>query len=72
FYTAANIDRVRANLGMPTAPVHPLGGLSNQSSVVDVQRFVWASKERGAIGGGLYDDMISTPEQYVAIGPFRG
>lgn len=71
FYTAVNIDLVRANLGMPAAPVHPIGGLSNQSSVVDVQRFVWASKERGAIGGGLYDDMISTPEQYVAITPFR-
>ncbi|MGH9186079.1 MAG: hypothetical protein ACRD0U_09740, partial [Acidimicrobiales bacterium] len=35
-YTAANIDRVRANLGQPGAAVHTIGGIGDASSEADV------------------------------------
>ena len=71
-YTTENIDRIRTNLNNPNAPIHAIGGLSNTSSIDDVNRFVFGAKLRGAYGGGLYDDMISTADQYRALAPFRG
>lgn len=68
-YTAENIDRLRAHLGDPAAAVHPVGGESNAATPDEIRGFVWAAQERGAIGGGLYDDMISTPEQYALLAP---
>ena len=54
-YTAENIDRLRANLGLPAAPVHPIGGIGDQTSVADVDGFHRAATERGSLGGSLYD-----------------
>ena len=68
-YTAENIDRVRANLGQPNAVVHPIGGLSDTATSAQIGCFVLAAAERGAIGGSLYDDMISTVEQYGQLAP---
>lgn len=68
-YTIENIDRMRTNLGRPDAIVHPVGGLSDAATTAEVAAFVQASVDRGAIGGGLYDDMISTAEQYTLLAP---
>lgn len=68
-YTRENIDRLRASLGMPTATVHPVGGLSDAATAHDVAGFVQAANEKGAIGGGLYDDAISSVEQYRQLAP---
>ena len=68
-YTRENIDRVRADLGDPNAAVHPVGGLSDTATLAEIDGFVQAANERGAIGGGIYDDMISTPEQYSHLAP---
>jgi len=68
-YTAENIDRVRANLGDPNAVVGPIGGLSDAATPTEIDGFVRASVERGAIGGGLYDDAISSAGQYAQLGP---
>ena len=54
-YTAENIDRMRANLGLPAAPVHPIGGIGDKTTVADVEAFHRAAAERGALGGSLYD-----------------
>jgi len=68
-YTTANIDRVRANLGDPNAVVHAVGGLSDTATAADIAGFVQASVERGAIGASLYDDMISSTDQYGQLAP---
>ena len=54
-YTAGNIDRIRANTGLPNAIVHPIGGIGDATTPDDVNRMVTAAHERGAIGGSLYD-----------------
>ena len=55
--------------GNPTATVHPVGGLSDGATDHDIDGFVQAANEKGAIGGGLYDDAISTAAQYGRLGP---
>lgn len=70
-YTRENIDRVRNNIGNPTAAVHPIGGLSDAATDHDVDGFVQAANERGAIGAGLYDDAISSTGQYDRLAPMR-
>ena len=54
-YTAENIDRVRANLGLPEAPVHALGGIGDQTAPEQVDQMLMAAAERRALGGSLYD-----------------
>jgi hypothetical protein len=54
-YTAANIDRVRAHIGRPEAPVHPIGGIADAFGPEQVTGMAQAAAERGAIGGSLYD-----------------
>jgi hypothetical protein len=70
-YTAENIDRLRADLGMRDAYVHAIGGISNDISLTDVDGFVRAARERGAIGASLYDDNAGTPDQYAHLAPMR-
>lgn len=54
-YTAVNIDRVRAHIGQPDAPVHPIGGIGDETTPEDITGFQQAVAERGAIGASLYD-----------------
>lgn len=54
-YTAENIDRLRNNLGLPAAPVHPIGGIGDKTTTADVDGFHRAATERGSLGGSLYD-----------------
>jgi hypothetical protein len=54
-YTAENIDRLRAQLGRPDLPVHPIGGIGDASSPEDIDGMHRAAVERGALGGSVYD-----------------
>jgi hypothetical protein len=54
-YTAENIDRLRAQLGNPSLPVHPIGGIGDTTSEADADAFHRAAAERNAIGGSVYD-----------------
>jgi hypothetical protein len=54
-YTEENVRRMRANLGLPDAVVHPIGGTDNKSSDVDYQNFVRACVDTRSIGGSIYD-----------------
>lgn len=54
-YTAENIDRLRANLGLPGAPVHAIGGIGDKTTAADIEGYHRASVERAGIGGSLYD-----------------
>ena len=54
-YTAENIDRLRANLGLPGAPVHPIGGIGDKTTPADIDGYHRAAVERSSLGGSLYD-----------------
>ncbi|HUF32539.1 MAG TPA: hypothetical protein VMN58_04930 [Acidimicrobiales bacterium] len=70
-YTAENIDRMRAALGRPHAPVHSIGGIADRASGPDVEGMVRACVERGCLGGSLYDWRTSFPELWPWLQPFR-
>lgn len=71
-YTATNIDRVRAHIGRPDAPVHVLGGIGDATTVPDLQGFRIAAAERGAIGGSIYDFRTTAGPHWPELLPFRG
>ncbi|MFZ6004960.1 MAG: hypothetical protein ACOYXM_13620 [Actinomycetota bacterium] len=70
-YTAANIDRVRAHIGRPDAPVHALGGIGDQTTVADLQGFRAGATERGVIGGSIYDFRTTSAPHWPELIPFR-
>lgn len=70
-YTAENIDRVRARIGQPDAPVHALGGIGDTTTQSDLQGFYAASLDRGAIGGSIYDFRTTTGPLWPKLVPFR-
>ncbi len=69
-YTNENIDRLRANLGLPNAPVHPVGGIADKVTAEELAGFVASAQSRQAIGGSLYDDTTG-PALYAQLQPLR-
>ncbi|MEX2659245.1 MAG: hypothetical protein WD232_06090 [Acidimicrobiales bacterium] len=70
-YTAESIDRMRANLGRPDAPVHTIGGIANRTSPGDVEGMLRASVLRQVLGGSLYDYRTTTDDLWPALQAFR-
>lgn len=70
-YMAANIDRVRAHIGQPAAPIHALGGIGDITSVVDLQGFRRAALERSVLGGSIYDFRTTQAPHWPELLPFR-
>jgi hypothetical protein len=68
-YTEENVRRLRANLGLPTAAVHPVGGTDNKSNDDDYRGFVRACAATGSLGGSIYD-WLTTPT--ASFGILRG
>jgi hypothetical protein len=65
-YTEENVRRLRADLGLPGAAVHPVGGTDNKSNDDDYRGFVRACAATGALGGSIYD-WRTTPSASFAI-----
>lgn len=59
-YTEENIRRLRANVGIADAPVHPIGGIADTAAAKDYAGFVKAVRERHAIGYSVYDFNTTT------------
>jgi uncharacterized lipoprotein YddW (UPF0748 family) len=53
-YTDENIRRLRNDLGNANVPVHAIGGVAGTARAQDVDGFVRAAKQAGAIGWSLY------------------
>jgi hypothetical protein len=70
-YTAANIDRMRKNLGWLDAPVHALGGIADKTTVAGVEGMHRAAAERNAIGGSLYDYRTTGDALWEPLRKFR-
>lgn len=71
-YTAANIDRVRQHIGRLDAPVHPIGGIGDDSTPEQIAGMVQASRERGALGGSIYDYRTTHDALWPALAAFNG
>lgn len=69
-YTAENIDRMRARLGAPV-PIHTIGGIADRTSPADVEAMLRAGRERGVLGGSLYDWKTSGPDLWAPLRGFR-
>ena len=54
-YTEENVRRVRDDLGLPNAVVHPVGGTDNKSTDADYRNFVRACLDSHSSGGSIYD-----------------
>ena len=70
-YTSENIDRMRAQLGMPNAVVSPVGGIANKVTPADIAGFLAACQPRACIGGSLYDWATQQPDSYAPMRQFR-
>jgi len=70
-YTTENIDRLRAHLGLPHAPVHAIGGIADQTSPADVADMLRGAVQRQALGGSLYDYRTTGANLWPGLRSFR-
>lgn len=69
-YTDENLRRLRNNLGNPTAAVSPVGGVGAMGDA-DVDAFLRAAVDNGAIGGSIYDWRTTRAEAWPSLRKFR-
>lgn len=70
-YTSENLRRLRANLGLPDALVHPVGGIGDETNDTDLDGFLRAAVEHRSIGGSIYDWRTTKPEAWGKLRGFR-
>lgn len=71
-YTVENIDLLRQLVGRPDAPVHAIGGVGSDITGAEIDGMVRAARERGAIGGSVYDWRTTSASLWPALAGFRG
>jgi hypothetical protein len=69
-YTDENLRRLRNNLANPTAAVSPVGGVGGMGTD-DIESFLRAAAEHGAIGGSIYDFRTTRAEAWPSLRKFR-
>ena len=70
-YTMENVLRLRRNLGLPEAAVHPIGGIGDRTTPEDLAGFHRAAVESASIGGSLYDWRTTSAGLWPGLRPFR-
>ena len=66
-YTLDNIDLLRQHIHQPAAPVHPIGGIADASTLDDLAGLVRAATARGALGWSMYDWRTTRPEEWAVL-----
>jgi hypothetical protein len=69
-YTDENIRRLRNDLGTDV-PVHPVGGIGDQTTEADIDGFLRAAVEQRSMGGSIYDWRTTHPEHWASLRRFR-
>jgi hypothetical protein len=69
-YTTENIDLIRRLTGQPGAVVHPVGGVGTDVTPGEVDGMVAAARDRGAIGGSIYDYLTTYDALWPALQGF--
>lgn len=70
-YTVENVERLREDLGRPDALVHAAGGIGDKTTADDIDGFVRAIADTGAIGGSIYDYRTTADGLYGRLGALR-
>lgn len=70
-YTMENVLRLRRNLGLPEAPVHPIGGIGDRTTPEDLAGFHRAAMESASMGGSLYDWRTTSAGLWPGLRAFR-
>jgi hypothetical protein len=68
-YTETGTRGLIANLGDPAALVHSIGGVADTSTVDDIEGFVRAVRETGAVGFSMYDYRTTSPLGWEVLAP---
>ena len=66
-YTDENVRRLRRNLGLPKAVVHPIGGIGDQATTGDYQGFVRAARRQHAVGWSIYDFVTTSSSAWPTL-----
>ncbi len=53
--TSDNIRIIREQTGLPSVPIHVIGGEGSKSSAAETRAYVRALRENGILGGSMYD-----------------
>ena len=62
-YSEESTRRMRANLGDDDAVVHLIGGIGDETTSSDLERFRQAIEDTDSIGGSIYDWQSLSPER---------
>jgi hypothetical protein len=65
--TRDNIRIIREQTGLPTVPIHVIGGDAAKSSEEETMAYVRALRENGALGGSLYDFPTTSEESWAQL-----
>jgi hypothetical protein len=63
-YTSENVARMRADLGLPAALTHPIGGIGDRTTTADDDAFLRAVVDTASIGGSIYDWRTTAAEEW--------
>ena len=66
-YIEENVERLRAHIGDPDAAVHAIGGIADEVTSDDIEKFMRAANETSAIGVSLYDFDTLDPSSWSAL-----
>lgn len=69
-YTRANIDHIRAQLGVLQKPIHLIGGLSNRLNAGEARAVAKAVRDAGALGTSFYNVTLSRKRHWDALAAF--
>jgi hypothetical protein len=70
-YTKDDIVLLRDHLRQPSAPVHTIGGTSDQVLAADIDGMVRAAAEQSALGGSVYDYRQTTDDIWAHLTALR-
>ena len=70
-YTTQSVLRLRRYTAVPWLPVHPIGGEAGAVRPADVAEMQRAMVDTHAIGGSLYDDVVTPPSLWPYLRQFR-
>ena len=70
-YTKENVERLRDHLDQPGAPVHPIGGIGDETTAAAADAYARAVAESGATGGSLYDWRTTGADLWPRLRPLR-
>jgi len=70
-YTSENISRMRTDLGLPNAIVHPIGGIGDKTTAADDDAYLKAASEAHAVGGSVYDWRTTAPDTWSHLQGFH-